>query len=96
MDPFHSLDNFQSQSASVSFCRSSRACSGPLLSRQIGCESVDGRSRYLYILLNGIHAHLMCTQCSILLHLLDVWFLLCICLSPISQIQTCLCVVVGS
>ena len=26
-DPFHSLDNLKNESASVSFCRSSRACS---------------------------------------------------------------------
>ena len=41
-----------------------------------------------------ITAHLRCTQCSILLHLMDICFLLCICLWQISQIQTCLCVVV--
>ena len=39
--------------------------------------------------------HLGCTQCSILLHLIDNCFLLCSCLWQISQIQTCLCVVVG-
>ena len=27
-----------------------------------------------------IPAHLRCTQCSILLHLMDIWFLTCICL----------------
>ena len=37
----------------------------------------------------------MCTKCSILLHLIDVCFLACICLWQISQIQTCLRVVVG-
>ena len=37
----------------------------------------------------------MCTQCSILLHLMDICFLTCICLWHISQIQTCLCVFVG-
>ena len=42
-----------------------------------------------------IPAHLMCTQCSILLHHIDIGFLQCICLWQISQIQTCLCVVVG-
>ena len=42
-----------------------------------------------------IPAHLRCTQCSILLHLLDICFLTCICLWQISQIQTCLRVVVG-
>ena len=31
----------------------------------------------------------------ILLHLIDIFFLPCICLWHISQIQTCLCVVVG-
>ena len=36
-----------------------------------------------------------CTQCSILLHLMDNCFLPCVCLWQISQIQTCLCVVVG-
>ena len=40
---------------------------------------VDSRSRYLYIVL-GIPAHLRCTQCSILLHLIDICFLPCICL----------------
>ena len=42
-----------------------------------------------------IPAHLRCTQCSILLHLIDICFLSCICLQQILQIQTCLCVVVG-
>ena len=42
-----------------------------------------------------ISAHLRCTQCSILLHLIDLCFLICICLWHISQIQTCLSVVVG-
>ena len=42
-----------------------------------------------------IYAHLRCTQCSILLHLIDICFLTCICLWQISQIQTCLRVVVG-
>ena len=36
-----------------------------------------------------------CTQCSILLRHIDICFLPCICLWQISQIQTCLCVVVG-
>ena len=39
-----------------------------------------------------IPAHLRCTQCSILM---DICFLPSICLWYISQIQTCLCVVVG-
>ena len=39
--------------------------------------------------------HLRSTRCSILLHLIDICFLPCICLWQISQIQTCLCVVVG-
>ena len=42
-----------------------------------------------------IPAHLKCTQCSILLHLMDICFLTCICLWQISQIQTCLFKVVG-
>ena len=42
-----------------------------------------------------IHAHLRCTQCSILLHLMDICFLTCICLGQISHIQTSLCVFVG-
>ena len=42
-----------------------------------------------------IPAHLRCTQCSILLHLMEICFLHCICLWQISHIQTCLCVVVG-
>ena len=35
-----------------------------------------------------IPAHLRCTQCSILLHLMDICFLTGICLLQISQIQT--------
>ena len=35
-----------------------------------------------------IPAHLRCTQCSILLHRMDICFLTCICLWQISQIQT--------
>ena len=42
-----------------------------------------------------IPAHLRCTQCSILLHLIDICFLTCICLWQISQIQTFLFRVVG-
>ena len=42
-----------------------------------------------------IPAHLRCTQCSILLHLMDNGFLTCICLWHISQIQTFLFKVVG-
>ena len=42
-----------------------------------------------------IPAHLRCTQCSTLLHLIDICFLTCICLWQISQIQACLRVVVG-
>ena len=38
-----------------------------------------------------IPAHLRCTQCSILLHLMDICFLTCICLWQISQIQTRFC-----
>ena len=37
-----------------------------------------------------IHSHLRCTQCSIMLHLMDICFLPCIYLWPILQIQTCL------
>ena len=42
-----------------------------------------------------IPVHLRCTQCSILLHLIDICFLPCIYLLQISQIQTSLCVIVG-
>ena len=42
-----------------------------------------------------IPAHLRCTQCSILLYLIDVGFLTCICLWQMSQIPTFLGVVVG-
>ena len=42
-----------------------------------------------------IPAHLRCTQCSILLHLMDICFLTCICLWQISQIQTSFFKVVG-
>ena len=47
------------------------------------------------ILFLWVHAHLRCTKCSILLHLMDICFLPCICLWQISHIQTCLCVVLG-
>ena len=40
-------------------------------------------------------AHFRCTQCSIMLHLIDICLLTCICLLQISHIQTCLRVVVG-
>ena len=36
-----------------------------------------------------------CTQCSVLLQLIDIFFLTCICLWQLSQIQTCLRVFVG-
>ena len=42
-----------------------------------------------------IPAHLRCTQCSILLHLMDICFLTCIFLWQILQIQTFLFRVVG-
>ena len=42
-----------------------------------------------------IPAHLRCTQCSILLHLMDICFLTCICLWQISQIPIFLFRVVG-
>ena len=42
-----------------------------------------------------IPAHLRCTQCSILLHLMDICFLTCFSLWQISQIQTFLFKVVG-
>ena len=42
-----------------------------------------------------IPAHLRCTQCSILLHLMDICFPTCICLWQISHIQTFLFKVVG-
>ena len=42
-----------------------------------------------------IAAHLRCSHRSIMLHLIDICFLQCICLRQISQIQTCLCVIVG-
>ena len=42
-----------------------------------------------------IPVYLRCTQCSILLHLIDICFLSCICMWQISQIQNCLRVVVG-
>ena len=41
-----------------------------------------------------IPGHRGCSLCSLLLHLMDICFLPCICLWQISQIQTCLCVVV--
>ena len=56
---------------------------------------VDGRSRYLYIVLGGYLLIYWCTQCSILLHLIDICFLPCIFLWQISHIQTGLCVVLG-
>ena len=42
-----------------------------------------------------IPVHLRCTQCSILVYLIDIFFLTCICLWQISQIQIFLGVVVG-
>ena len=36
------------------------------------------------------HLSFRCTQCSIMLHILDIRFQTCICLWQISQIQTCL------
>ena len=39
-------------------------------------------------------AHLRCTQCSILLHRINIYCIPCICLWQLSQIQTCLRVVV--
>ena len=42
-----------------------------------------------------IPAYLRYTQCSILLHLMDIYLLTCICLLQISQIQTYLFNVVG-
>ena len=42
-----------------------------------------------------IPAHVRCTLCSILLHLMYICFLHCICLWQVLQIRTCLCVVVG-
>ena len=42
-----------------------------------------------------VPAHLRCTQCSILLLLMEFCFMTCICLWQISQIQTCLFKVVG-
>ena len=41
-----------------------------------------------------IPAHLRCTQCSILFHLIDICFQQYICLWQMSQIKTCLRVVV--
>ena len=42
-----------------------------------------------------IPVYLWCTQCSILLHHIDICFLTCICMWQISQIHACLRVVVG-
>ena len=42
-----------------------------------------------------IPAHLRCTECSILLHLMDICFPTCSCLWQISQIQTRLFKVIG-
>ena len=63
------------------------------------CVSLDSRCRWqvqvsVYCAWR-IPAHLRCTQCSILLHLMDICFLTCICLWQISQIQTFLFKVVG-
>ena len=43
-----------------------------------------------------LDGYLRCIQCSILLHLTDICFIPYICFWKISQIQTCLCVVIGS
>ena len=63
------------------------------------CVSPDSLCRWQFQVsvycAGRIPAHLRCTQCSILLHLIDIGFLPCIRLWQISQIQSCLCVVVG-
>ena len=63
------------------------------------CVSLDYLCRWLFQVSVyctwRIPAHLRCTQCSILLHLMYICFLTCICLWQISQIQTCLFKVVG-
>ena len=64
-----------------------------------GVVSLDSLCRwqvhvYVYCA-RRIFAHLRYTQCSILLHLIDICFLPCIFLWHISQIQTCLRVIVG-
>ena len=42
-----------------------------------------------------IPTNLRCIQCSILLHPIDICFLPCICVWQISQIQTCVCVLLS-
>ena len=78
--------------------------SGPGLRGWGGVMSVFGVSLYSLCLwqvqayvycARRIPAQLRCTQCSILLHLIDICYLTCICLWQISQIQTCLRVFVG-
>ena len=66
------------------------------------CDVVSNESTSCLVQPIGAHccdwripAHQRCTQCSILLHLMDICFLTCICLWQISQIQTCLFKVVG-
>ena len=54
------------------------------------CVSLDSLYRWQVSVYCAwwIPAHLRCTQCSILLHLMDIYFLTCICLWQISRIQT--------
>ena len=74
-----------------------RVCEMCLARGGVGGEGVSGREDWVWTIYCAwwIHVHLMCTQCAILLHLMDICFLQCICLWHISQIQTCLCVFVG-
>ena len=65
---------------------------GGLEQGQEGCLCEFGFSAYCAW---RIPSHLRSSQCSILLHLMDICFQQCICLWQIWQIQTCLCVVVG-
>ena len=58
------------------------------------CESTGSELSYILLIMR-IPAHLRCTQCSILSHLINICFLPCICLWQISQIQTCFRAVVG-
>ena len=58
-----------------------------------GVGTGSGRVRCCYVYVSC--EHLWCTKCSILLDLIDICILPCIYLCQISQIQTCLQVVVG-
>ena len=59
------------------------------------CVSCESRWQVQVSVYCARQIHFSCTQCSFMLHIIDICFPPCICLWQISQIQTCLCVAVG-